>query len=1228
SGEAHISAERSLEFAGLYNFVLQLQKEGRSPIILKGAAESGARNQKVYMLYATEGRRVDQLGAEAKQAFFDAAQEIIRIMHDNTQDVVTQKVICINPEYWAKENIMEGFTDDKLVQRTQPVQRTKYPRTPYFSSFRVVPSSSDPSKPYDKTSPLVVINNQIATNVGRGGILNPLLAEWIQENHREDLMQILNDNADKVMKALNEFAPKFAERFEKIFGRKIGRDLLGNSYGWLPFSLVDFLAEPVFEEAGEILPAEPVYKNGKRVGSKIMLKREDGSKFEGKVVGWRVYLVEPNTGIGQIDRRTLSMEELVVKAAERLMRVSLKATPWRRIPTLSEAERGEDKWQERLTARQPEDRKELTEFLKEELEASDKDQLILAVVAADEFIGDAALYNIDKSVLEDDEAISEICARVSEINVNELDALVMIRDDLLIQKEVPFAKDLVMPNLLLSKDDKDADIVDILLYGFLDRNITISGMADITISVSDVDGNDKEVFTFADGEIYTAPTAALLAHITKIQDESKDVLITVEDVDLVNFSIIEESDRVILRNWAQTARAYGRKLEGDDFFRPSPEATPNPDVPRAPISADDYIASRPDELNEQVQEELSTMERALKNAREALGLSADEKFDEISLSVLIKYYVIEELSSVFDVDDIRRGVMERGIKGNGQFDKLQTGIAYSLISERLYGALEQIAGKDLDVSDPMRVIKTDYYIHRLGYIIRAHYLTALSTPEIEIAPNKIDSETLRTYLPEAKYLLAHISSGNNPEVANETFALMRDAEDSGKPIAVIGMDVGNMDNFASATKAVLAHAQLPGQDRRRLISFELNQFLLFDALWRDETCMTIETDQVLVNPTEASKDAKMKTETLQILKHAGFNVPEWEFLSHEKGGITEEINDKIREFIIRIRKGDQSTARVYLSSNTGTQSQYTGTVEVDYDNIGPAIETIRQKARMILQTKQDVILTSEVGNLEYRPHVGADSVVVDLRYNVTDAGSGSIGVGSAYATVATDPKADTAAVSKGGVFVDLADVYNNVVISERSGSEWQGVRIPLTQDDVIQIHKEALRALQAFNVARDEKDALKFAGVDVKIEIYDIKTHDEQGLPMLSHKIKVWIHEINAEASGLSHSNVPALPDDTQIIPQVAHPSFWKGLITQIEANAAAPTPAQAPEQADDASEEGGDKSDKSSSAGSLTNEQIEQIYGFPGTNDIRNNRLDIDRLSLDLSHTGVTDISALSDMP
>lgn len=316
--------DKVIKFKGLRTFAKELIDAEEEPIIVaKGAEESGARNMKVFLLKKQKGKSLDNVLKEAAKFILDVSRM--------PQNVVIQRVIRINPEYWGSETLMNEFTKRRITERSSPVLRTKIPPTPYYASFRVVPSSSSPDKPYDMTSHIVVINTEIATNVGRGGSLEPLLAEWIQENYRDVIKEVLEENSTELMKAINDFAPKFAERFKKKHGRDIGEDALGTSYGWMPFGLLDFLVEPVFEREGRIVDIKPKYDGGERIGSDIILEDENGKRFVGKIkkgrAGWRCYMIEPNTGIGQIDRRNLRMEELEVKRAAKEDR----AVDWQKI---------------------------------------------------------------------------------------------------------------------------------------------------------------------------------------------------------------------------------------------------------------------------------------------------------------------------------------------------------------------------------------------------------------------------------------------------------------------------------------------------------------------------------------------------------------------------------------------------------------------------------------------------------------------------------------------------------------------------------------------------------------------------------------------------------------------------------------------------------------------------------------------------------------------------------
>jgi hypothetical protein len=150
---------------------------------------------------------------------------------------------------------------------------------------------------------------QVATNVGRGGTLEPLLDEFIEEKHIKTIREGLSSQVPLVMQALARYAPKFAETFKAKHRREVGADLRGVSYGWPAYLMLDYLVTPVFGRDGKLVDIEPRFdKSGGRLPSAIILEDSAG-RFEGKITSWRFIHLEPNVGIGLWDRFSLREEE-------------------------------------------------------------------------------------------------------------------------------------------------------------------------------------------------------------------------------------------------------------------------------------------------------------------------------------------------------------------------------------------------------------------------------------------------------------------------------------------------------------------------------------------------------------------------------------------------------------------------------------------------------------------------------------------------------------------------------------------------------------------------------------------------------------------------------------------------------------------------------------------------------------------------------------------------------
>ncbi len=270
------------------------------PIILvKGAAESGARNLKVFDVQDESARIVEDALNDAARFIFDVSRG---------QNVVIQAAVFTNPELWASPEYMEDFVERQVLEWNTPVNRDTYPRSQIYGSLRIVASSSHPSKKYDTAFPITLMSLQVATNVGRGGILDTFKEEFIQPQFRKQIMKGLHAEGPKVMKAMNAYVEKHGKKWEKRTGHKIGKDLRGVSYGWANYLMSDYVIMPIFKRRGRLADIKPVFDEaGRRIGSVPILQDEKG-RFEGEIVKWQFIHLEPNVGIGLWDRYNLREE--------------------------------------------------------------------------------------------------------------------------------------------------------------------------------------------------------------------------------------------------------------------------------------------------------------------------------------------------------------------------------------------------------------------------------------------------------------------------------------------------------------------------------------------------------------------------------------------------------------------------------------------------------------------------------------------------------------------------------------------------------------------------------------------------------------------------------------------------------------------------------------------------------------------------------------------------------
>jgi hypothetical protein len=290
-------------YAGLESFARE------HPIVLiKGAAESGARNLKVFDLHDAAGRVDHARLDEAADFLFDVSRH---------QNVVVQEAVLTSPEFWADPGLMRSFVERQIMEWNTPVTRERFPRSQIYGSLRIVASSPHPDRPYDLAFPIVLASLQVATNVGRGGTLEKLTDRFVREGFRHQIRPGLEREAFKVMSAMARFARRYEKQFVSKRGRPVGEDARGVSYAWPPYLMLDYLVTPVFARPGRLVDIEPQYDgDGKPSGSVAMLE-DDCGRFEGEIVEWRFIHLEPNVGIGLWDRFNLREEVLEREASSR-----------------------------------------------------------------------------------------------------------------------------------------------------------------------------------------------------------------------------------------------------------------------------------------------------------------------------------------------------------------------------------------------------------------------------------------------------------------------------------------------------------------------------------------------------------------------------------------------------------------------------------------------------------------------------------------------------------------------------------------------------------------------------------------------------------------------------------------------------------------------------------------------------------------------------------------------
>jgi hypothetical protein len=280
--------------------------DGHPLALVKDAAESGGRNMRSFRL---------QDAGEFGEAV-DFVHQISR-----SHNVAVQEVVQCWPEFWATEAFMEDYVRRNIVEWGQPVDRRREARAATYGSLRLIlstdcPDEPDPVKKWHLSHWITLNSRQLITNVGRGGILEQWLPEFIRPECREGAMTRLAEAARRAAEALSAYEARAGAAYRAETGRTVGADLLGVSYGRPRYLMLDFILVPVFAERGALVAVRPRYgENGERTGTDFILER-NGRTFPGVIADWRAVLIEPNIGVGLWDRVALREEAHELRRAE------------------------------------------------------------------------------------------------------------------------------------------------------------------------------------------------------------------------------------------------------------------------------------------------------------------------------------------------------------------------------------------------------------------------------------------------------------------------------------------------------------------------------------------------------------------------------------------------------------------------------------------------------------------------------------------------------------------------------------------------------------------------------------------------------------------------------------------------------------------------------------------------------------------------------------------------
>ncbi|MCM8812158.1 MAG: hypothetical protein NC910_03795 [Candidatus Omnitrophica bacterium] len=276
-------------------------------IVAKGSAESGARNFKRFDILVN-GQVDEQVLQEAVDFIYEVSKG---------QNVTIQRAIIVTPLSWMDPTAIEQFVERQIRDWSVPVNLERHPKSWVYGTLRVILSAGMPKDLAKLDDPAnwqashwISLNSlQVATNVGRQGTLEMLQPEMVRPEFRQTFIQELEKAGRQVMAATARYAKHYWDTvYVPAYTQKYGHppqefDAVGVPYWWPRYLMLDFLPEPIWAKNGQpvqgarvmdVIPGDP--KKG--TPSRFTLADSTGEIFEGQILGFKFWLLEPNVGIG------------------------------------------------------------------------------------------------------------------------------------------------------------------------------------------------------------------------------------------------------------------------------------------------------------------------------------------------------------------------------------------------------------------------------------------------------------------------------------------------------------------------------------------------------------------------------------------------------------------------------------------------------------------------------------------------------------------------------------------------------------------------------------------------------------------------------------------------------------------------------------------------------------------------------------------------------------------